>query len=436
MRGHIINKQTLFELYPEGIETVGAYDASGRFALSATGSGIKKGRVESLPDEIQVEVVQKGSSFSLIRLVHIAFDSVLTVPTSILKNIEMPSAIELFRPVLNKMFPDGRYAYAKNGDLYLHYPKLTLTNTLGMTHDITDLVVRLKLMENTLFGDTMDGTRFTFSKPELSIGYIHSHLHASHYSFSGFCRGPGTTFDKLLLSMRKYNTVMDFEMFLVQLEKYLTWESLEGNPFISISGFFDTIPIATPDLFVDPEDPIVQDMAMYWLAQMRDKGAIVGNYNLFDPSSDPIASFEGEKAAVRKYEQELLDRGYLAPYDEAKRKFVRENHMDVDRIPDAVYDTSEWLRRETGWTIKPKLMQSDKVYERPVTVNRLIKNAYKTAVHHINKMLQEGAIYERDNIVTEGDSTNDAAASIASSLSSQPVPVGEGVERTADLPAN
>lgn len=120
------------------------------------------------------------------------------------------------------------------------YPKFTITNSQGRTHEIRDLFVyhSFKFSNGSLHPYKLEGGRFSKTDLEILSSYQQSHLgsHASWISnpfyCSYFCVGGDTDVSRMLA---EFEVEMDFdryELFLFCVDSMITWESLEGVPFI------------------------------------------------------------------------------------------------------------------------------------------------------------------------------------------------------------
>ena len=120
------------------------------------------------------------------------------------------------------------------------YPKFTITNSQGRTHEIRDLFVyhSFKFSNGSLHPYKLEGGRFSKTDLEILSSYQQSHL-GSHSSWvsnpfycSHFCVGGDTDVSRMLA---EFEVEMDFdryELFLFCVDSMITWESLEGVPFI------------------------------------------------------------------------------------------------------------------------------------------------------------------------------------------------------------
>ena len=124
------------------------------------------------------------------------------------------------------------------------YPKFTITNSQRRSHEIKDLFVyhSFKWTNDSLHPYKLEGGRFSKTDLEVSSSYQQSHL-GSHSSWkenpfycSNFCVGSDTD---VSLMMAEFEVEMDFdryELFLFCVDSMITWESLEGVPYIKMEN--------------------------------------------------------------------------------------------------------------------------------------------------------------------------------------------------------
>ena len=134
-------------------------------------------------------------------------------------------------------------------DFILHFPEINITNSSGMRHKIVDLYIKLLPYShnNGFTFHSFQGKRMTATEGEIFSSYQHSHLPSRNYksyfplegksglTFNSFCLG--TSEIRQVLTMLSSGFKPDiFKLFLMQLEEYLNWESLEGTPHIKIAN--------------------------------------------------------------------------------------------------------------------------------------------------------------------------------------------------------
>lgn len=120
------------------------------------------------------------------------------------------------------------------------YPKYIITNSQGKTHEIKDLFVihLFKWNGNALYPSKLEGGRLSKTQLEVLSGYQQSHL-SSHRNWTSeplycsyFCVGGDTDVSRM---MAEFSVDMDmdrYELFLFCVDSMITWESIEGVPFI------------------------------------------------------------------------------------------------------------------------------------------------------------------------------------------------------------
>ncbi len=131
----------------------------------------------------------------------------------------------------------------------IYFPEIKIRNRNKAEHTIKDLFVFLVLDPFKGFVPFIQlfGYRTTYSLDEALNNYVHSHLSGKTFdndncnqAASHFCLGSGSIIDALS-RMRQAPTRRNIEIFIMELETYVSWESLEGGPYmrferISTSG--------------------------------------------------------------------------------------------------------------------------------------------------------------------------------------------------------
>jgi len=128
----------------------------------------------------------------------------------------------------------------------IHYPEIKISNSEGRTHDIKDLFVRFEIVESVLAPEgnaplwtigKIKGARSTLSYEEWFVGYLHSHLPQKNnntyfdaFTLKNFCLGSDTEIVTQQESLYLEYTSESFELFLLTLDSFVAWESLEGVP--------------------------------------------------------------------------------------------------------------------------------------------------------------------------------------------------------------
>lgn len=120
-----------------------------------------------------------------------------------------------------------------------YFPDITIKNSEGKSHRIIDLYTKFTINPDNKFSGGLYGLRATRTHSEVNCGYIHSHLHSGNgrRSWDNFCLGDSTPIRTLITefsSDTENYTEDNIDMFCYQLNNFVRWESLEGNPYISI----------------------------------------------------------------------------------------------------------------------------------------------------------------------------------------------------------
>lgn len=134
--------------------------------------------------------------------------------------------------------------YKKNENLVIHYPEINISNSRDHKHIIKDLYVIVPLhieSENFVFSGNLYGFRTYQTSDEYSSNYIHSHLNSNKILEIGkFCLGSGDI-NLTIRNLMNKNNFSDVLLngFLLTLEYYLSWESLEGGPHRKLEALFN-----------------------------------------------------------------------------------------------------------------------------------------------------------------------------------------------------
>lgn len=125
------------------------------------------------------------------------------------------------------------------------YPKFTITNSSGFSHEIKDLVVLYYLSTgptDQLNLRSLSGARFSKTHLEILSNYQQSHLSAvrdweeNPFQIGNFCLGGTTDMSYLVGEMSMQLDLDRLELLLFSVDSMITWESLEGVPYKYISS--------------------------------------------------------------------------------------------------------------------------------------------------------------------------------------------------------
>lgn len=136
--------------------------------------------------------------------------------------------------------------------IIVHYPEVTITNSLGRTHTIKDLYVKLEILPSIKFS----GTRTTFTEKEWNSDYCHSHLPIKE-TFHEFCTMGSDDLKKTFadIQVNLYSlSKMDVMLLKEQLNAYVSWESIEGVPYRHISNIGLIEEVQLDNLYFDNQE--------------------------------------------------------------------------------------------------------------------------------------------------------------------------------------
>ena len=123
-----------------------------------------------------------------------------------------------------------------NNQLYIYFPEITVSNSNGKNHKYYDLYLRIYINDSSGFTNSLEGYRTTYSKQEFNSFYMFSHLARRYnYQWSSACLGYNTSLGEFFKSnptITYSNSLILFSL----LEQYLSWESLEGGPYVQFSS--------------------------------------------------------------------------------------------------------------------------------------------------------------------------------------------------------
>lgn len=358
----------------------------------------------------------------------------LYLPEEYLTIEETPGPIEVLKPVLDK-FMSGRYLIAPAHDsgggeseyLYLYYPEFTITNTLGESHLIKDMVVRLTFTENGL-KPILQGKRFSFTKQELGLGYTHSHLHTSQAgasNFDTFCLGDSSVFKEYIRSLEGACTTIQFEMLLMQIEEYLVWESIEGRPYISISKFFMNESTDTLSTISSPNKTLI---AKKFIENLKPSMLFLIDdvtYAL-NPGTKAAELFELEMQITdQAFKDQVIAMNQLYDFDiESNTYEASSNRWDNQLLPSRALTTGEsYPPILEAFKITPSLYETKKLERRSTLIKRLGQTDLTGIFIIVNELLTKGQKFNGQNSVAEASKDiSNREATVTGDSTAQPVP--------------
>jgi hypothetical protein len=131
--------------------------------------------------------------------------------------------------------------------IILRFPEVVIRNS-RVEHTIKELFVRIPLYinNNVLKVNSLEGGRMQQTYPEWSTGYFHSHLRRNIISdpimqppfYDVFCTGSGHINDFMANINGDGVSETRFTSLLLQIMSMVSWESIEGVPYVYIKDIF------------------------------------------------------------------------------------------------------------------------------------------------------------------------------------------------------
>lgn len=177
-------------------------------------------------------------------------------------NKDFPRIFQGIMDTLQSVFPDlwdiqFEWEYVSRGFhtsrfyIIIRFPEFIIKNSRNLQTKIQDLFVRIpiEIEANRLNFERIQGTRTSFTNAENGT-YVHSHIHStSPCSYDDFCTGSGEINNLQAMLNGMSNRDFDFDLFalfLMHLNTFVSWESLEGTPYKYISALLESTDEAKP----------------------------------------------------------------------------------------------------------------------------------------------------------------------------------------------
>lgn len=149
------------------------------------------------------------------------------------------------KEAVREIYPYDSHFSEERKEFIIRFPDVLVTNTKEHKHAIKNLFVKFNYTILNPKSDVVEvqhiqgpyGTRSTLTEKEYRAFYSHSHLSSGTTpgSWSGFCLGNGNM-AHIMHNIANATRVSPEQVFglLLALPSYVSWESLEGGPYIKI----------------------------------------------------------------------------------------------------------------------------------------------------------------------------------------------------------
>lgn len=354
-----------------------------------------------LEEDIEVHIMAKIGPYVTLEIPGRS-NSMFILPADKVVSKTLPRAETKFQPILDKYLPNRWYW--KNSTLYLYYPELTLKNSYGLEHTIYDMVIRLGVDGMNGYVDSaLLGKRYSFSEAELRSRYSHSHLEKLSLDeddvltnrFKRFCIGTSDTpFGKLMNSLQKRNSVVEFEMLIVQIEEYLKWESKEGKPHVHMDTINDTQEVEDP--YREISSSLVHKISIFLLEELQkpELREHLVDYNgsyILDNAISPKAFMENvEFKIIEMFKTELMSDGdAVLNWDNRTGKYIScvidNTEMELPYTTDDQLTENEILSK---FNITPRIIKSDGQKTNSTVIPRLSPKVLQQILNNVNNNIQ------------------------------------------------
>jgi len=155
--------------------------------------------------------------------------------------------INFINKVIRSVMDEDTYDVYRDSDyiyIILHFPEITMTNSVEQSHIIRDVYIKMYIRTNSLTLRDIAIARSTVTENEYIKKYTFSHCSRgfSYQWNNNICFGD-TTIHELKNDLNIKNSVIDLPYFITLLKSYLSWESIEGTPFIRMDSIVDNTQI-------------------------------------------------------------------------------------------------------------------------------------------------------------------------------------------------
>ena len=140
-----------------------------------------------------------------------------------------------------KVFTNIARSHFNEGFILVYFPKVTVTNESDRSIDIFKLFAKVKISYDGSMNSGFTLNKAAYTMAQIRSGYLHSHCpslgtYDRDCKFSYFaspCTGRGPINGTISYLAREFDADM-WNMFCLELSKYVTVESLEGGPYIRL----------------------------------------------------------------------------------------------------------------------------------------------------------------------------------------------------------
>ena len=201
--------------------------------------------------------------------------------------------------------------YLTGKEITVKYPEITITNSYGKTHTITDLFIKTKFNHLGQLREGFTMSRSTYTYTELLVGYRHSHHRtisvneSSLKSWNTTCLGQGVLSQStnLLrgLTLEEFDEINIMSLY-ADIDAYVAWESIEGTPYIRMERIRGMSSSANPTASFSPLTTL-SSYDKQLLKEVMKADFIIKNCKLIPSIKDnhPYYNLEYDEYKMMKY---------------------------------------------------------------------------------------------------------------------------------------
>lgn len=217
----------------------------------------------------------------------------------------------------------SKVSYLKNGFILVHFPEVRITNEYDRFVDITHLYAKIKILIDGSINGCFSLNRSEYPYIHISSRYMHSHVSSIPFNrFTDFqvpCTGTGPINDTISNLTREFDSDI-WELFCLELSKYVEVESIEGTPYHRLESIGATSRMEIPAKFsiinhipyyrdIVNIKPMVKDFTSYFIKQGKLKFDYRdGSYSIGMSFTDFILTISNE--FIDWYNEEFRNKKY------------------------------------------------------------------------------------------------------------------------------
>ena len=237
--------------------------------------------------------------------------------------------------------------YLTGKEITVKYPEITITNSYGKTHTITDLFIKTEFNHLGQLREGFTMNRSTYTYTELLVGYRHSHHRTISVNESSLkywnttCLGQGVLSQStnLLrgLTLEEFDEINIMSLY-ADIDAYVAWESIEGVPYIKIEKIREMSSSANPKVSFSPLTTL-NSYDKQLLKEVMKEDFIVNNCKLIPSIKDgyPYYNLEYDEYKMMKYLNSKVEDLKLKEIYQLNRRKRRVCYISVDDFGNVSY---------------------------------------------------------------------------------------------------